>query len=116
MTFQTYFGLDNNKNSWLLVQRVAGQTVFLRRFNNTVDGLGELAEFIRHRCDKPRLYIKSTGCSALGLLTCLCGIPAVEVVFVSEAGFKQYQTCLHRSAQTTFCEAETLADCAERMI
>lgn len=116
MTFQTYFGLDNDKNSWLLVQRNAGQTVFLRRFKNTVDGLVELAEFIKHRCDKPRLYIKSTGCSALGLLTYLCGIPAIEVVFVSEAGFKQYRTCMHRSTQAAFCEAEMLAYCAERMI
>jgi hypothetical protein len=120
MTLQTYFGLDNDENSWLLVQRSEGTTVFLRRFKNTVDGLDELSKFIKSRCEKPRIYIKSTGCAALGPLKYLCGIPGIEVVFISQAGFKQYQTCLSKSimrnSKATSCEAEILADCAERMI
>ncbi|MFZ2405334.1 MAG: hypothetical protein WAW41_09375 [Methylobacter sp.] len=115
MTLQTYFGLDNDKNTWLLVQRSAGKTVFLRRFKNTVDGLDELSRFIKDRCEKPKLYIKSTGCTALILLKYFCGIPDIEVVFMSEAGFKQYQTCLPKSAIRN-TKAEMLADCAERMI
>ena len=118
MTHQTYFGLDNDENAWLLVQRSEGKTVFLRRFNNTLDGLRELSKFIKSRCEKPRVYIKSTGCAALSLLKYLCGIPDIEVMFVSQAGFKQYQTCLPKStvrnSKATFCEAEILADCAER--
>lgn len=120
MGIQTYFGLDNDENAWLLVQRSEGKTVFFRRFKNTVDELNELSKFIKNRCEKPRVYIKSTGCAALGLLKYLSGIPGIEVVFMSPAGFKQYQTCLPknlmRSSTATFCEAEVLADCAERMI
>ena len=120
MTLQTYFGLDNDENEWLLVQRSEGKTVFLRRFNNTLSGLNELSKFIKSRCEKPRIYIKATGCAALNLLKYLCGIPDVEVMFVSQAGFKQYQTCLPKSimgdSKAAFCEAEILANCAERMI
>ena len=120
MTLQTYFGLDNDENAWLLVQRSEGKTVFLRRFNNTLDGLRELSKFIKSRCEKPKIYIKSTGSSALSLLKYLCGIPDIEVMLVSQAGFKQYQTCLPKSimgnSTATFCEAELLADCAARMI
>ena len=120
MTLQTYFGIDNDENAWLLVQRSEGKTVFLRRFKNTIDGLNELSKFIKRRCEKPRIYIKSTGCTALSLLEHLCSIPGVEVMFVSSAGFKQYQTCLPKSivknSTTTSCEAEILADFAARMI
>ncbi len=120
MTVQSYFGLDNNENVWRLVQRSGGKTVFLQQFNNTVNGLNELARFIKSRCNKPRIYIKSTGCVALGLLKYLCGIPGIEVVFISEAGFNQYQTCfsknIGRDSKAISCEAEILADCAERMI
>ena len=115
---QTYFGLDNDENAWLLVQRSEGKTVFLRRFKNTVDGLNELSKFIKSQCEKPRICIKSTGSATLSLLKYLYGIPDIEVMFVSQAGFKQYQTCLPKStvrnSKATFCEAEILADCAER--
>jgi hypothetical protein len=120
MTHQTYFGLDNNENTWLLVQRSEGKTVFLRRFKNTIDGLNELSKFIKSRCEKPRIYIQSTGYAAMSLLKYLCGIPDVEVMFVSQAGFNQYQTCLPKNTminvKATFSKAEVLADCAERMI
>ncbi len=120
MTLQTYFGLDNEENAWLLVQRSEGKTVFLQRFNNTIDGLNELSIFIKSQCNKPRICIKSTGCTALILLKYLCGIPNIEVMFVSTAGFKQYQTCLPKSivknsTATPSYEAEMLAACAERM-
>ena len=118
MTLQTYFGLDNDENEWLLVQRSEGKTVFLRQFKNTIDGLNELSKFIKSRCEKPRIYIKSTGSAALSLLKYLCGIPDIEVMLVSQAGFKQYQSCLPKSivsnSTATFCEAEMLANCAER--
>lgn len=120
MMTQTYFGLENDENAWLLVQRSGGKTIFLRRFINTLEGLNELAKCINNHCSKPRIYIKSNGCSAFILLGHLCGIPNAEVMFVSPAGFKQYQTCLpkQRVGQlgTFCCEAELLADCAERMI
>jgi len=120
MTVQSYFGLDNNENVWRLVQRSGGKTVFLQQFKNTVNGLDELAGFIKSRCEKPRIYIKSTGCAALGLLQYLCGIPGVEVVFISQAGFNQYQACFSKSiggnSKAASFEAEILADCAERMI
>ena len=120
MTLQTCFGLDNDENAWLLVQRSEGKTVLLRRFQNTIDGLNELSKFIKNRCEKPRIYIKSTGSAALSLLKTLCGIPNIEVMFVSQTGFKQYQTCLPKStvrnSKATFYEAEMLANCAERMI
>ncbi len=120
MTTQTYFGLENNENAWLLVQRSDGKTVFLRQFKNTLEGINELAKFIKSRCGKPKIYVKSTGYAALGLLKTLCGIPDVEVMFVSLAGFQQYQTCLPKNkasrAEAAFCEAEVLADYAERMI
>ena len=120
MTRQTYFGLDNDENAWLLVQRNEGKTVFLRRFKNTIEGLNELAKFIKSRCEKPRICIKSTGRATLNLLKYLYGIPDIEVMFVSQAGFKQYQTCLPKStvrnSTATFGEAEILANCAERMI
>ena len=120
MTLQTYFGLDNNENTWLLVQRIDGETVFLRQFKNTTNGVNELTKYIKNRCEKPKIYIKSTGSVAMNLLKYLCGIPNVEVMFVSQAGFKQYQTCLPknivRNSKATFCGAEILADCAERMI
>jgi len=120
MTHQTYFGLDNIENAWLLVQRSEGKTVFLRRFKNTIDGLNELSKFIKSRCKKPRIYIKSTGCAAMSLLKYLCGIPDVEVMFVSQAGFNQYQTSLQKSTvknpNATFSEAELLADYAEYKI
>lgn len=119
MTLQTYFGLDNDENAWLLVQRSEGETVFLGRFKNTIDGLNELSMFIKSRCKKPRIYIKSTGYAALSLLKYLCGIPDIEVMFVSQAGFNQYQTCLPKNIvknpKAMFCEAEILADYAERM-
>jgi len=120
MTHQTYFGIDNDENAWLLVQRSEGRTIFLRRFKNSIDGLNELSKFIKSRCEKPRIYIKSTGSAALSLLKMLCGIPYAEVMFVSQAGFKQYQNCLQKSvagnSTENFCEAELLADCAERKI
>jgi hypothetical protein len=119
MTLQTYFGLDNDENTWLLVQRSEGETVFLRRFNNTLAGLSELAKFIKSRCEKPRIYIKSSGSAALSLLKYFCGIPDIEVMLVSQAGFKQYQSCLPKSIvknpKATSCKAEILAVCAERM-
>ena len=119
MTLQTCFGLDNDENAWLLVQRSEGKTVFLRRFNNTLAGLNELSKFIKSRCEKPRIYIKSSGYAALSLLKYLCGIPDIEVMLVSQAGFKQYQSCLPKSivsnSTATFGEAEMLAVCAERM-
>ena len=119
MTLQTYFGLDNDENVWLLVQRSEVKTVFLQQFKNTIDGLNELSKFIKSRCDKPKICIKSTGCTAFILLKYLCGIPDVEVMFISSAGFKQYQTCLPKNivnnSTTTSCEAEILAVCAERM-
>ncbi|MGZ8238047.1 MAG: hypothetical protein ACXWTY_09280 [Methylobacter sp.] len=120
MTHQTYFGLDNDENAWLLVQRSEGKTVFLLRFKNTIDGLNELSKYIKSRCEKPRVFIKSPGCAALSLLKYLCGIPDVEVMFVSQAGFNRYQTCLPKStvrnSKGAFCEAVILADCAERKI
>jgi hypothetical protein len=119
MTLQTYFGLDNDENAWLLVQRSEGKTVFLGQFKNTTDGLTELSIFIKSRCQKPRIYIKSTGSVALSLLKYLCGVPDIEVMFVSQAGFNQYQSCLPKSivknSNTTSYEAEVLAVCAERM-
>ena len=120
MRLQTYFGIDNDENEWLLVQRSEGKTVFLRRFKNTIDGLKELSKFIKSRCEKPRICIKATGCATQNLLKYLYGIPDIEVMFVSQAGFKQYQTCLPKStmgnSKATFYEAEILANCAERMI
>jgi hypothetical protein len=119
MTLQTYFGLDIDENAWLLVQRSEGKFVFLGRFKNTIAGLTELSRFIKSRCQKPRIYIKSTGCAALSLLKYLCGIPDIEVMFVSQAGFNQYQNCLPnnilKNPKATSCEAEILAVCAERM-
>ncbi len=119
MPLQTFFGLDNDENTWLLVQRSEGKTVFLRRFNNTLSGLNELSRVIKSRCDKPRVYINSTGHAALSLLKYLCGIPDIEVMFVSRAGFKHYQSFLPKSivsnSTVTFNEAEMLAVCAERM-
>lgn len=120
LPIQTYFGLDSDETAWLLVQRSEGKTIFLRRFKNTLDGLNELSKFIKSRCERPRVYIKSTGRAALSLLEYLCGIPDIEVMFVSQAGFKQYQTCLPtniaRNTQENLREAEILALCAERMI
>ncbi|MFZ2726168.1 MAG: hypothetical protein WAX77_07965 [Methylococcaceae bacterium] len=118
MTLQTCFGLDSNENTWLLVQRSAGRTVFLRQFKNTLEGLNELSEFMKIRSERPRIYIKSTGCNALSLLKYLCCIPDIEVMFVSAAGFQQYQNCLPKSvnASASTSQAEILADCAERMI
>lgn len=117
---RTYFGLENNENAWLLVQRSDGKTVFIRQFNNTQGGFNELSKAIKSCCEKPRVYIKSTGNAALSLLKTLCGIPDIEVMFVSQAGFKQYQTYLPsrtvKNSAVMFREAEVLADCAERMI
>ncbi len=120
MTLQTCFGIDNNDNVWLLVQRSEGRTIFLQHFKNTIEGLNELSRFIKNQSDKPRICIKSTGSTALTLLTTLCSIPNIEVMFVSPAGFKQYQThstkSMVKNASATAYEAEMLADCAEHMI
>ena len=120
MSSQTYFGIDNVENEWLLVQRIEGKAVFLQRFKNTINGLKALSKFIKSRCKKPRICIKSSGRAALNLLKYLCGIPDIEVMFVSQAGFKQFQTCLPKgimgNIKATHCEAEMLANCAERMI
>jgi hypothetical protein len=69
MTLQTYFGLENDKNAWLLVLRSEGKTVFLQQFKNTMEGLNELSKFIKSRCEKPRIYIKSTGRATLNVCT-----------------------------------------------
>jgi hypothetical protein len=120
MTLQTCFGLDNDKNTWLLVQRNEGKTVFLQSFKNTLEGLNELSKFIINQSDKPKICIKSTGGTAFVLLKILCGIPNIEVMFVSPAGFRQYQTCLPKNrVQNSVAisyEAEMLANCAEHMI
>jgi hypothetical protein len=116
MTLQTFFGLDNDKNTWLLVQRSEGKTVFLQSFKNTLEGLNELSKFIINQSDKPRICIKSTSGTAFVVLKMLCGIPNIEVMFVSPAGFAQYQTCLLKNTVQTSYEAEMLANCAEHMI
>lgn len=120
MTLQTCFGLDNNENVWLLVQRSAGKTILLQQFTNTLEGLNELSRFIKNHSDKPRICVKSTGVTEFILLKMLCGIPNSEVMFVSPAGFKQYQThstkSMVKNSSATAYEAEMLADCAEHMI
>ena len=120
MTLPTYLGIDNDKNAWMLVQRSEGKTVFLRRFQNTIDGLDDLAKYIKSGCKKPRICIKSSGRATFDLLKYLYGIPDIEVMFVSQAGLKQYQTSLpnsiRKSSKVAYGEAEILANCAERMI
>lgn len=120
MMAQTYFGLENEGDRWLLVQRSGGKTVFLRDFINTMEGLNDLVKCIKNHCVKPKIFIKATGSYSLGLLKYLCGIPDIEVMLVSPAGFRQYRTCLPKGhavpVSSSCCEAEMLADCAERMI
>jgi hypothetical protein len=119
MTLQTCFDLENNDNVWLLAQRSEGKSTFLRQFKNTIDGINELSKFIKSRYEKPVIYIKSTGYPVLTPLQYLCRIPNIEVRFVSQAGFKEYQTCLPKNispnSQETFFKAEMLAYCAGQL-
>jgi len=121
MALQTYFGLDReNGNSWVLVQCLEGNVVFLQRFRDTVDGLHSLEKFIRDRSGRPRICVKLSNDSAFKLVEHLGGIPNVEVILVSDAGFRHYQTGLPKAkpnpSSANTLHAEMLAHYATRMI
>jgi hypothetical protein len=124
MSNQNYFGLDrDDDDSWTLVQWVEGKTILVQQFEDSTDGLKSLNQFIRDRSGRPKVCLKSSKDSTLKLLACLCSIPDAEVVFVSEAGFQQYQAWFpkHRATPSSLASrnafgARLLAQCAERMI
>jgi hypothetical protein len=120
MVSQAYFGLNcEDEHSWILAQRTEGESPILQRFKNTLDGLKALVEFISSCGDRPRIFIKSTSKSAFRLLKHLSIIPAAEVMFVSEAGFRQYRNWLPKDANSASPQvhaSEILARCAERIV
>ncbi|WP_145998732.1 hypothetical protein [Methyloterricola oryzae] len=118
MAQQAYFGIDSDDdNTWVLAQCLDGKTILVQRFRNTNDGLDSLKRFIRDKSGRPRLCIKLTNKSTLDFLKYLSAIPDIEVIFVNEVGFRQYQLSMtHHASSSKSFRAELLAHCAERMI
>ena len=93
MATQSYFGITSDDgHSWTLVQRIHGKNDLIKQFRNTLEGLNDLAEYIRSHFTRPRIAIDSNQRQAFSLLKLLCGIPDAEVMFVSAIGYRQYQT------------------------
>lgn len=118
MAQQAYFGIDSDDDdSWVLAQCLDGKTILVQRFRNTNGGLNSLKTFINGQSGRPRICIKLTNKSTSDFLKYLSIIPAIEVIFVNEVGFRQYQLSLtHHASSSKSFRAELLAHCAERMI
>ena len=122
MLNRSYIGIDNTSNNeWVIVQRVEGKTRLSKQFRNTPAEIVTLVKFIRDRCSRPKICLKSTSHTAINLINYISGIPDVEVVIMSEAGLMAHQTWLPTvrstpQVQRTGSQAELLARCAERII
>ena len=122
MSDRSYLGIDHNgHNEWIVVLVREGEIGFLQKFKNTSADLVALVRFIGEHCSRPKICINPTSRTVLKLLKLISGIPDVEVVLMSAAGFKLHRTWLAQSNETLsykgdIGDAITLARCSARMI
>lgn len=121
MTNQSYIGIDcTDNNEWIAVFWVADKIILSRPFKNTTAELGTLAHFITEQCTKPKICLRLTNPSTFNLIKFIGSIPDVEVMLMSNAGFRLYQAWLPKENLASFTkknayQAYLLACCAERM-
>lgn len=121
MNDRCYVGIDNtDENEWLVALLGKDAIILSRPFKNTPAGLDELVRFITAHGIRPKICLKLTHPTALKLIKFIGGIPDVEVVLISSAGFKMHQAWLPKvmassSNQNSACQAHLLAYCAERV-
>jgi hypothetical protein len=121
MIERSYIGIDiTDNNEWIVGFWENGKAIFSRPFKNTATELEALVRFITERCAKPKICLKPKNPAALKLIKTIGGIPAVEVVLMSDAGLKLHLAFLPKSLaasgfQNHACQASLLAYCAERI-
>ena len=120
MPNRSYLGIEcADNNEWIVVHLVNGQPDFPRTFGNTPTELASLARFISEDCLKPRICLNPKKPGALKLLKFIAAIPDVEVVLLSDEGFRMHGAWLleteHDYAESAN-RAVLLARCAKRMI
>ncbi len=124
MSERSYIGIDKtDKNEWIAVLGNHGKFVFSRPYKNTQPELEALVRFICERCERPKICLNTANPSAFTLLKYVGGIPGVEVVLMSNAGFRLHLDWLPKDNAGTAplllnnsSRARLLACCAERMI
>jgi hypothetical protein len=122
MNDRSYIGIDStDNNEWIAVLWAEGKITFSRPFKNTPADLTALVLFITEHSTRAKICLKPTHPAIFTLLSYLSAIPDVEVMLMSEAGFKIHQTWLLRAIaapllQNNSSQAYLLACCAERMV
>jgi hypothetical protein len=122
MNDRSYIGIDSTEhNEWIVVLWTEGKITLSRPFQNTRTELGALVQFITDHCSRPKICLKPTHPATFVLIKHLGEIPDVEVMLMSEVGFKMYQTWLLRAIATPLIQKDSsqaylLACCAERMV
>jgi hypothetical protein len=122
MSGRSFIGIESDSNDgWVVVKRVGAQFRQCKFFKDSPADITRLLQFIRENCERPKIALRSTSHAALKLMNSISGIPAVEVVLISDVGLRAHRAWLpglmaHPFMQRSANHAETLARCAERMI
>jgi hypothetical protein len=122
MNDRSYIGIDSTEqNEWIVVLWAEGKITLSRPFNNTHPDLNALVQFITAHSNKAKICLKPSNPAIFTLIKYLSAIPDVEVMLMSDAGFKMHQTWLLRAIATPLSQhnssqAYMLACCAERMV
>ncbi len=122
MNERSYVGIDNTeKNEWIVVLWRDGKSVFSRPYKNTPHELAALVQFITERCDRPKICLNPAHPGVFQLVKFISTIAGVEVVLMSNAGFRLHLDWLPCDISAPVFHANSrraylLACCAERMI
>jgi hypothetical protein len=122
MNIQSNIGIDSTvNNEWIAVLWTEGKITLSRPFKNTHTDLAALVCFITEHSTRAKICLKPSHPDIFTLLNLISTIPDVEVMLMSDAGFKMHKTWLLKSSATSLLQnsssqAHLLACCAERMV
>jgi hypothetical protein len=126
MSERTYIGIENNNNdAWHVVLLTAHGSVASGVFENTPQDIVAFSKHIAEYCIKPKICLKWRDAGIFELISVISGIPDVEVILMSEAGFNlqnnwishnKKEPDISKPASASLTLANQLAHCAKRFI
>lgn len=122
MSERTYIGIENHdSHSWHVVVLTEQGAVISGIFENTHQDISAFSQYLSQHCIKPKICLKWKDAGVLQLISIISTIPDVEVIIMSEAGFRLHNNWMSHSRKEvaidkTLALANQLAHCAKRLI
>ncbi|QFY43819.1 hypothetical protein F6R98_15260 [Candidatus Methylospira mobilis] len=122
MSERTYIGIENqNNHAWRVVLLTEQGSIVSGIFENTSLDIAAFCKYISEYCIKPKICLKWRDAGVFELISVISSIPDVEVILMSEAGFKLHNDWIaHNKNELDIKKSLTLANqlayCAKRFI